>query len=78
MFFVGVIPALLFGLTIVPAVESPRWLMKMGRRENALSVLSKINDIGPPPLSEAAQIQDSLALEEGHISELFTTSAVPC
>src|SRR6266849_9959699 len=24
-FFVGVIPALLFGLTIVPAVESPRW-----------------------------------------------------
>ena len=44
MFFVGIVPALLFGMTIIPAVESPRWLMKMGRREEALSVLSKIND----------------------------------
>ena len=76
MFFVGVIPALLFGLTIVPAVESPRWLMKMGRRENALSVLSKINDRATA-LSEAAQIQDSLNLEEGRISELFTTFRRP-
>ena len=32
MFFVGIVPALLFGFTIFPAVESPRWLMKMGRR----------------------------------------------
>ncbi len=76
MFFVGVIPALLFGMTIVPAVESPRWLMKMGRRENALSVLSKIND-RTTALAEAAQIQESLALEEGHISELFTTFRRP-
>ena len=44
MFFVGIVPALLFGITIIPAVESPRWLMKMGRREDALAVLSKIND----------------------------------
>jgi MFS transporter, SP family, arabinose:H+ symporter len=72
MFLVSVIPALLFGLTIFPAVESPRWLMKVGRRENALSVLSKISDRATA-LSEAAQIQDSLTLEEGHISELFTT-----
>ena len=76
MFFVGVIPALLFGATIVPAVESPRWLMKMGRREDALSVLSKINDRATA-LSEAAQIQESLTLEEGHISELFTTFRRP-
>jgi len=76
MFFVGVVPAVLFGLTIVPAVESPRWLMKMGRRENALSVLSKIND-RTTALSEATQIQDSLNLEEGHISELFTTFRRP-
>jgi MFS transporter, SP family, arabinose:H+ symporter len=76
MFFVGIVPALLFGITIIPAVESPRWLMKMGRREDALSVLSKINDKATA-LSEAAQIQDSLALEEGHISELFTTFRRP-
>jgi MFS transporter, SP family, arabinose:H+ symporter len=76
MFFVGVVPALLFGMTIIPAVESPRWLMKMGRREDALVVLSRINDPATA-LSEANQIQDSLALEEGHISELFTTFRRP-
>jgi SP family arabinose:H+ symporter-like MFS transporter len=76
MFFVGIVPALLFGITIVPAVESPRWLMKMGRRENALSVLSRINNIETAE-AEAAQIQDSLSLEEGHISELFTSFRRP-
>ncbi len=76
MFLVGIVPALLFGITIIPAVESPRWLMKMGRRDDALAVLSKINDRATA-VSEAAQIQDSLALEEGHISELFTTFRRP-
>jgi MFS transporter, SP family, arabinose:H+ symporter len=76
MFFVGIVPALLFGVTILPAVESPRWLMKMGRREDALSVLSKINNIETAE-AEAAQIQDSLNLGEGHISELFTSFRRP-
>ena len=76
MFLVGVVPALLFGLTILPAVESPRWLMKMGRPEDALSVLSKINS-RTIAVTEARQIQDSLALEEGRISELFTTFRCP-
>ncbi len=40
MFFAGVVPAILFGVMILPAVESPRWLMKMGQREKALSGLS--------------------------------------
>ena len=43
MFLAGVVPAILFGLMILPAVESPRWLMKMGRRDQALGVLAKIN-----------------------------------
>src|ERR1700728_3426319 len=43
MFLAGVVPAILFGLMIVPAVESPRWLMKMGRRDQAIKVLAKIN-----------------------------------
>ena len=76
MFFAGIVPALLFAVTIIPAVESPRWLMKMGRREDALAVLSKINDRSTA-LTEATQIQDSLTLEEGHISELFTTFRRP-
>jgi MFS transporter, SP family, arabinose:H+ symporter len=76
MFFAGIVPALLFGLMIIPAVESPRWLMKEGRREQALRVLTEIN--GPDVArSEASQIEETLALEEGHLSELFKTFRRP-
>jgi len=76
MFLAGVVPAILFGLMILPAVESPRWLMKMGRRDQAIGVLVKIN--GAYAASrEAAEIGNSLASEEGHISELFTTFRRP-
>jgi SP family arabinose:H+ symporter-like MFS transporter len=76
MFFAGIVPALLFGGMILPAVESPRWLMKMGRREQAVRVLTQIND---PDIAQraAAEIENSLAIEEGHISELFTTYRRP-
>jgi SP family arabinose:H+ symporter-like MFS transporter len=76
MFLAGTVPAVLFGLMIVPAVESPRWLMKMGRREQAIEVLVKIN--GAQTASrEASDIENSLASEEGHITELFTTFRRP-
>src|SRR5271169_6067825 len=76
MFLAGVVPAILFGLMILPAVESPRWLMKMGRRDQAIDVLAKINGSGAAA-REAAEIENSLAREEGHISELFTTFRRP-
>jgi len=76
MFLAGVVPAMLFGLMILPAVESPRWLMKMGRRDQAIEVLAKING-ADVARSESAEIENSLAIEEGHISELFTTFRRP-
>ncbi len=76
MFLAGVVPAILFGLMIMPAVESPRWLMKMGRRDQAVGVLVKING-ADAAVREAAEIEKSLATEEGHISELFTTFRRP-
>jgi SP family arabinose:H+ symporter-like MFS transporter len=76
MFVAGVVPAILFGFMILPAVESPRWLMKAGRRDQALAVLIKINGESAAR-SEAAEIENSLATEEGHISELFTTFRRP-
>lgn len=76
MFFAGIVPALLFAAAIVPAVESPRWLMKMGRRNQSLAVLSEINGAEAAE-NEVAQIEDSLALEEGHLSELLTTFRKP-
>jgi SP family arabinose:H+ symporter-like MFS transporter len=76
MFLAGIVPALLFGAMILPAVESPRWLMKMGRRQEAIRVLTQIN--GPDIAArEAAAIESSLAVEEGHISELFTSFRRP-
>jgi len=76
MFLAGLVPALLFGVTILPAVESPRWLMKMGRRDKAVAVLTRINGADVAH-REAAQIESSPAMEEGHISELFTTFRRP-
>jgi len=76
MFLAGVVPSILFGLMILPAVESPRWLLKMGRRAQAIDVLAKINDTGAAA-REAAEIENSLAREEGHISELFTAFRRP-
>jgi MFS transporter, SP family, arabinose:H+ symporter len=70
------VPALLFGAMILPAVESPRWLMKMGRREEATRVLAELNG-AEAALGEAAEIENSLASEEGHISELFTVFRRP-
>jgi SP family arabinose:H+ symporter-like MFS transporter len=76
MFLAGVGPAILFGFMILPAVESPRWLMKMGRNNQALRVLAKIN--GPEAAArDGAEIQASLAMEEGHLAELFTTFRRP-
>ena len=76
MFLAGIVPAILFGLMILPAVESPRWLMKMGRRDEAVDVLARMNGFDAA-LREAAEIENILATEEGHISELFTTFRRP-
>jgi len=76
MFLAGIVPAILFGIMILPAIESPRWLMKMGRRDQAIGVLAKVNGADAAQV-EAAEIENSLAIEEGHISELFTSFRRP-
>jgi MFS transporter, SP family, arabinose:H+ symporter len=76
MFFAGLVPAVLFGLMILPAVESPRWLLKMGQREKATNVLAKING-SEIAAREVIEIENSLAAEQGHISELLTTFRRP-
>ena len=76
MFLAGIVPAILFGLMILPAVESPRWLMKVRRRGQAMDVLTKLNG-ADTARSEAAEIENALNTEDGHISELFTTFRRP-
>lgn len=71
MFLAGIVPAGLFGLAIFPSLESPRWLMKVGRREEADAVLVTINGRETGQM-EAEAIRTSLSAEEGKFSELLT------
>lgn len=76
MFLAGFIPAMLFAATIFPTLESPRWLMKMGRVEEAERVLYRINDKNAAT-AESLAIQESLQAEDGKLSELLTTFRRP-
>ncbi len=70
MFVAGAVPAVLFALAIVAALESPRWLMKVGRSGDGLDVLTRINGASLAR-EESAAIHESLTTEEGRFSELF-------
>ena len=76
MFFAGVVPAIFFAGMIMPTLESPRWLMKTGQRAAAYEVLRRVDGVRAAE-REATAIEASLAVEEGHFSELFTTFRRP-
>jgi SP family arabinose:H+ symporter-like MFS transporter len=67
-----VIPASLFGALLIFIPESPRWLMKMGRRSEAETILVRVGGRETAD-REMAQIEGSLNQEEGKFSELFTS-----
>ena len=71
MFMAGAVPAVLFAAAIVAALESPRWLMKVGRAGEGLEVLARING-DAIARTESETIQAALSLEEGRFSELFS------
>lgn len=71
MFASLAIPSLLFSLLMALVPESPRWLMKMGRRSQAQAVLERVG--GPDNAArEIQQIETALRQEEGRWMELFT------
>jgi MFS transporter, SP family, arabinose:H+ symporter len=70
MFAAAAIPAIIFAVTIALSRESPRWLMKVGRRKEADLVLNAIN--GPTvAAAEGEAIRQSLSAEEGGLKELI-------
>jgi len=57
-----------FGLMVIP--ESPRWLVKKNRNEEAYAVLNRING-ADVARKEVIEIAKSLNVESGNIKELF-------
>lgn len=72
MFASLVPPSLLFSFLMLLVPESPRWLMKVGRRAAALGVLEKIGG-AENARREVASIEAALNLEEGRWSDLFAS-----
>ncbi|MEI7808883.1 MAG: sugar porter family MFS transporter, partial [Verrucomicrobiota bacterium] len=71
MFGTGIVPALLFGLLLIPIPESPRWLIEKKREDQARRILEKV---GGPEFSnsEFASIKAALSREKGTWGELFS------
>jgi len=70
MFAMGAVPSVLFFLLLLGVPESPRWLVKNGREDEARRVLTRA-DSAEAAAAGLHDIKDTLALEEGSFRELF-------
>jgi len=70
MFGSETLPALLFFVLLFLVPESPRWLTKQGREDEALAVLARVGGRQRARL-EMKEIHDAIARESGSIWELF-------
>ena len=72
MFGLGAFPAVALCVSLLWIPESPRWLLQIGRREQASEVLQRISPGGPVG-SELARISESISSEaSGSYGELLS------
>jgi sugar porter (SP) family MFS transporter len=70
MFAVAAIPAILFWIAMLFVPESPRWLIKQGRHEESMSVLTRL--VGPAEAkAEFEDIRQTVAEEENSLLALL-------
>ncbi len=70
MFAIGIIPAVLLGIGMIFLPESPRWLVKEGRSEQARKILVYLR--GNQQVDhEIRSIENSLQIRKAKLSELF-------
>jgi SP family arabinose:H+ symporter-like MFS transporter len=70
MYAMGAIPSVLFFLLLLRVPESPRWLVKNGREDEARTVLTRA-DSAEAAAAGIREIKDTLALEGGSFREIF-------
>jgi SP family arabinose:H+ symporter-like MFS transporter len=70
MFMTGVIPSAVFVLMLLRAPETPRYLFKAGRRQEAFGLLRRISGEAQANV-EIAEIEESLATSQGSWRELW-------
>lgn len=70
MYAMGAVPSVVFFLLLLGVPESPRWLVKNGREDEARAVLTRA-DTAEAAAAGVRDIKETLALEEGSFRELF-------
>jgi SP family arabinose:H+ symporter-like MFS transporter len=70
MFATGALPSLIFFALVLKVPESPRWLVKQGRENEALEVLGRVN-AAEIASAEVLNIKETLTLETGTLADLF-------
>ncbi len=70
MYAMGAVPSVVFFLLLLGVPESPRWLVKNGREDEARKVLTRA-DTAEAAAAGIRDIKEALALEDGSFRELF-------